>query len=57
MSNQSSEIAAHILKTCNELCDLAIKAELDVLAHLLSMAMLQASRDLTAGEPDSTKHS
>lgn len=52
MSDESSKVAAHILDQCSELCDLAMKAELDVLAHLLSMAMLQASRDLSDSEPD-----
>lgn len=47
MRNEPSEVAAHILKTCSNLCDLALAAKLDVLAHLLSMAMLQASKDLT----------
>jgi len=48
MPNNSSEVAADILKHCSELCDQAIKANLDVLAHLLSMAMLQAAQDIEA---------
>jgi len=57
MSAESSKVAAHILEKCSELCDLALQAELDVLAHLLSMAMLQASRELPESERDSGKPS
>lgn len=46
MPEQSSKVASHIFERCSELCDMALKAELDVLAHLLSMAMLQAAKHL-----------
>lgn len=48
MSKRSSEVASDILKDCKRLCDQALQADLDVLAHLLSMATLQAERDSTA---------
>jgi hypothetical protein len=57
MSDESSEIAAHILEECSNLCEMAMRADLDVLAHLLSMAMLQASRDLSNDGADSGSHS
>ena len=50
MLNEPSKVAARILDTCSELRDLAVAAKLDVLAHLLSMAVLQASKDLV--QPD-----
>lgn len=57
MSAESSKVAAHILEKCSEMCDLAMKSELDVLAHLLSMAMLQASRELSEGGSDDAERS
>lgn len=47
MTRNASEVAANILKQCEELCQQALEADLDVLAHLLSMTMLQAAKDLT----------
>jgi hypothetical protein len=38
------EAAARILKDSTELCDLAIMAELDQLAQLLSSVVLEASK-------------
>lgn len=45
MAEEPSQVAAHILQRCDELCSAAIAAELPILAHLLSMAMLQAAKD------------
>lgn len=41
------EVAEHILQECSRLCDMALRAELDILAHLLSMAMLQAAKSVS----------
>ena len=52
MPDESLEVAADILSQCSELCDQAVNADLDVLAHLLSMAMLQAAKDMETALPN-----
>lgn len=46
MGEITPDVAAYILENCSDLCELAMNAKLLVLAHLLSMAMLEASKTL-----------
>lgn len=42
------DTARTILEECTRLCDLAVEAKLHILAHLLSMAVLEASKSAVA---------
>lgn len=54
MPARTAEVASHVLEQCQELCDLALKADLDMLAHLLSMTMLQAAKHVANDGMDGT---
>lgn len=57
MSRDVSEVAARVLGRCEQHCDMALKAELDVLAQLMSLAVLQASKDLAGNRPNGSQAS
>lgn len=56
MGEITPDVAAYILENCSDLCELAVNANLTMLAHLLSMAMLEAAKSLPA-EPSANSGS
>lgn len=49
------DVAAGILESCSDLCELAMHAKMDMLASLLSMAMLEAAKNIRKQAPAETQ--